>query len=197
LIVDIDVNGRRCAVDVQRTGGGWVVIVEGRTIPVRVAEIDGRWSLLLGSDRGAGPAEAGLRDANVESGLSRTNGVVRAWRSYEVSFDTHGDGPSVVHVNGEAVPISVIDPRTRLQRGRRDGAGAAEGRRAIVAPMPGRIVKVLVERGQTVEARQGVVVVEAMKMENELRAPRAGTVAEVHVREGMSVEAQALLVVLE
>jgi biotin carboxyl carrier protein len=135
----------------------------------------------------------------VQAGFRRTAGAgIRTWRSYEVSFDTHGnDSPSVVHVNGEAVPISIIDPRTRFQRGRRDGAGAAGGRRTIVAPMPGRIVKVLVERGQTVEARQGVVVVEAMKMENELRAPHAGTVAEVHAREGMSVEAQALLIVLE
>ena len=63
--------------------------------------------------------------------------------------------------------------------------------------MPGRIVKVLVTKGDVVDARQGLVVVEAMKMENELRAPRAGTVSEVLVSEGMSVEAGAVLVVIE
>jgi biotin carboxyl carrier protein len=63
--------------------------------------------------------------------------------------------------------------------------------------MPGRVVKVLVRPGDAVAARQPVVVVEAMKMENELRAPRAGTVAEVRVNEGVSVEANAVLVVLE
>ena len=63
--------------------------------------------------------------------------------------------------------------------------------------MPGRIVKVLVKPGDVVAARQGVVIVEAMKMENELRAPRPGTVAEVRVTEGISVEANSVLVVLE
>jgi biotin carboxyl carrier protein len=101
-----------------------------------------------------------------------------------------------VHVNGVAVPLIVIDRRHR----RRGGGGPAgdEARpRAVVAPMPGRIVKVLVKPGEAVEARQGLVVIEAMKMENELRAPRAGTVADVRVTEGASVEANAVLVVLK
>jgi biotin carboxyl carrier protein len=62
--------------------------------------------------------------------------------------------------------------------------------------MPGRIAKVLVKVGDVVAARQGLVVVEAMKMENELRSPRAGTVVEVRVVEGARVESQALLVVV-
>ena len=63
--------------------------------------------------------------------------------------------------------------------------------------MPGKIVKVLVKPGDAVEARQGVVIVEAMKMENELRSPKAGTVSEVRVAEGASVEAGAILVIVE
>ena len=63
--------------------------------------------------------------------------------------------------------------------------------------MPGRVVKVLVNAGDTVAAHQGLVVVEAMKMENELRAPRAGRVTRVNVVDGMSVEANAVLVTLE
>jgi biotin carboxyl carrier protein len=63
--------------------------------------------------------------------------------------------------------------------------------------MPGKVVRVLVATGDTVRARQPVVVVEAMKMENELRASRGGTVAEVHARQGMSVDAGALLVVIQ
>jgi biotin carboxyl carrier protein len=63
--------------------------------------------------------------------------------------------------------------------------------------MPGRLVRVLVEPGQQVEAGQGLVVMEAMKMENELRAVRAGRVAEVHARERQAVETGALLVVLD
>ena len=67
---------------------------------------------------------------------------------------------------------------------------------AIASPMPGRVVRVLVTPGAAVVARQGLVVVEAMKMENELRAPRAGTVAEVRVREGATVDANTVLVVI-
>jgi biotin carboxyl carrier protein len=63
--------------------------------------------------------------------------------------------------------------------------------------MPGRIVKVLVNEGDAVTARQGVVVVEAMKMENEVRAPRAGTVKEVRVVQGALVEARTVLLVIE
>jgi biotin carboxyl carrier protein len=78
--------------------------------------------------------------------------------------------------------------------GRRGSAGVVV---RLVAPMPGKVVRVLVERGQAVAEAQGLVVVEAMKMENEIRAPREGTISEVHVREGQAVEGGALLVVLE
>jgi biotin carboxyl carrier protein len=63
--------------------------------------------------------------------------------------------------------------------------------------MPGKMVRILVESGQAVQADQGLVVMEAMKMENELRSPRAGRVREVHVREGQAVETGALLVVVD
>jgi biotin carboxyl carrier protein len=76
-------------------------------------------------------------------------------------------------------------------------ATAAAGPQRVTAPMPGKVVKVLVSPGDEVEARQGLVVIEAMKMENELRAPRAGRVREVHVKEGAPVESGRLLVVLE
>ena len=66
-----------------------------------------------------------------------------------------------------------------------------------MAPMPGRVVRVLVKPGDEVAPRQGLVVVEAMKMENELSSPRAGTVREVTVSEGASVEAGRLLAVID
>jgi biotin carboxyl carrier protein len=84
----------------------------------------------------------------------------------------------------------------RFGRGGAASDQVASGPRRIVAPMPGRVVKVLVKPGDTVDARQGLVVVEAMKMENELRAPGAGTVTEVKVTEGASVEANSVLVVI-
>jgi biotin carboxyl carrier protein len=76
-----------------------------------------------------------------------------------------------------------------LGRGRRGSLGAeAAGPQEIVAPMPGKIVKLLVTEAQEVTRDQGLLVVEAMKMQNELRAPRGGRVERIYVREGMAVE---------
>jgi biotin carboxyl carrier protein len=94
------------------------------------------------------------------------------------------------------VDVLAIADRKRRERSR-PGAASASGVQRITAPMPGRIVKVLVKPGDTVELKQGLVVVEAMKMENELTSPKGGTVKDVPVTEGQSVEAGRLLVVVE
>lgn len=101
-------------------------------------------------------------------------------------------GDIVVHLPAASVPVT-------MDAGRRRGKSArhAEGRQRITAPMPGRIVRVLVAPGDVVELRQPVIVIEAMKMENELRAPKAGTVRDVAVEPGASVEAGRLLVVID
>ncbi len=99
-------------------------------------------------------------------------------------------------VRGRRFGIELLDDKALL---REAAAGGAEGRApaAVVhAPMPGLVLGVLVEAGQTVEAGQPVVVLEAMKMENELRAPAAGAVEAVHVREGDTVAKGALLLKL-
>lgn len=83
------------------------------------------------------------------------------------------------------------------RRGRRAAEVVAVGEQRVVAPMPGRLLRVLVAPGQEVAARQPLVVVEAMKMENELASPKAGRIKEIAVTEGSSVEAGRLLVVVE
>ncbi|MBM3772217.1 MAG: acetyl-CoA carboxylase biotin carboxyl carrier protein subunit [Acidimicrobiia bacterium] len=95
-------------------------------------------------------------------------------------------------VEGVAVEVN---PKTRVRQGR-GGEGSHSGPQRLTAPMPGKVVRVLVNPGDTVVARQPVVVIEAMKMENELRAQRDGRVIEVAVRDGQSVEASALLAVI-
>lgn len=90
--------------------------------------------------------------------------------------------------------VRIDDPRTRRFAGQ---AAAHEGPMDVLAPMPGKIVKVLVGPGQEVTQDQGLVVIEAMKMQNELRAPRAGRITQVHIEEGIGIESGARLMRLE
>jgi biotin carboxyl carrier protein len=132
-------------------------------------------------------------------------------RTFEVDYVDGADGLASLLVDGRSEDVA-LEKRSwgyvvTLRSGRYEvaladadtvaGRRAAEGAVRLVAPMPGKIVRVLVEAGQTVTEAAGVVVVEAMKMENELRVARGGVVREVHVREGQAVEAGALLVVVE
>ncbi len=100
-----------------------------------------------------------------------------------------------VHVNGRQVALTISESgRARVRGG---AAAHGHGPQRLLAPMPGKVVKVLVRPGDAVEAGQGLIVVEAMKMENELRAAKAGRVASVAVTEGQSVDAGAVLAVVE
>jgi biotin carboxyl carrier protein len=104
-------------------------------------------------------------------------------------------GELLAYLAGRIAEVSVNASRTG--RGAADADGSTHGEQKIVAPMPGRVVRVLVAAGEAVESRQPVVVVEAMKMENELRSPKAGRVKSVPVTAGTSVEAGRVLVVID
>ncbi len=116
-------------------------------------------------------------------------------RVYDVEFDDVGEEVQVL-VRGEVFRIDVADERSLRLR-----AGATplkvEGRVTLTAPMPGKVMRLLVKQGESVQEGQGLVVVEAMKMENELKSPKAGTVTEVFAREGAAVEANAKLLTVE
>jgi len=98
---------------------------------------------------------------------------------------------------GERVEVAVVDERTHQMQSFSGRRATPDGTALIRAPMPGLVVRVEVVPGQQVEAGAGLVVVEAMKMENELRATRAGTVGAVHVQPGQAVEKGAPLVRLD
>ena len=108
-----------------------------------------------------------------------------------------GQQEAVVTVEGRRIPVVLRDETAELldRFGLDAGADAAE--REVHAPMPGLVLQVLVEAGQEVKAGDGLVVLEAMKMENELRAPAAGTVAAVHCAPGDAVGKNALLLEFE
>jgi biotin carboxyl carrier protein len=98
---------------------------------------------------------------------------------------------------GEMLEVEVLDARTRHIRGLVGAGRAQDGRVQVKAPMPGLVMQVLVEPGETVVAGQGLVVLEAMKMDNELKAPAEGRVVAVAVTAGQAVEKGTLLVVVE
>jgi len=116
-------------------------------------------------------------------------------RSYEawvsVSPTAAGSREFSVTVGTHRYRVELQDPRERRHGG---VAGAQQGPQEILAPMPGKIVKVLVDENQQVAAGEGLVVIEAMKMQNELRAPRPGRVEKVYVAAGVGVETGTKLV---
>jgi biotin carboxyl carrier protein len=99
-----------------------------------------------------------------------------------------------LYLRGRRLSVEAVDERTRAIRQMTGSGSMPTGQRPVRAPMPGLVVKVEVEEGDAVEAGQGLVIVEAMKMENELRAEAAGVVARVHVAAGQAVEKDQVLV---
>lgn len=115
-------------------------------------------------------------------------------RAYRCMLEDAG-GELAVHINGERFVFQVNDPRSL--KSRRSHAAGADGPRAIKAPMPGRVLRVLAEVGERVAEHQGIVVIEAMKMQNELKSPKAGKVAEIRVKPGGTVGVGEVLAVIE
>lgn len=128
-----------------------------------------------------------------------TNNVVFSMliegRSHEV-YASLEDGAWRILLDGERYEVSVEDERTRRIRGLQGGDKKLVGDVQIKAPMPGLVVKVPVEVGQIVAANAPLIILEAMKMENELRAPRAGVVKEIRVSPRQTVELQQVLIIL-
>jgi len=168
---DVEVNGRIRQVHVQRADGKFSVSIGDRTWSVDAARVDAKTLSLL---------------------LSDSTG--QAVSSHDVALvPDRVTGQLMAHVGGVRVPVAVNGWRQR--KGDDRGSGGA-GPVRLVAPMPGKVVRVLAPPGTQVTARQPIVVIEAMKMENELRAGRDGTVSEVPVTPGQSVEAGALLAII-
>jgi biotin carboxyl carrier protein len=149
-----------------------------------IADVDGRHYELALRQRGSG-----------EYLLFNVNEVHNVRVEQRGSSSLGSSASFEVILRGRAYEIQIEDPK-RLRSGQSAGAhhtGAAE----IVSPMPGKIVRVLVSAGATVEAGAGVIVVEAMKMQNEMKAPKAGVIASINAIEGATVNAGDVLAVIE
>ena len=125
--------------------------------------------------------------------------LVHGGRVYECRVGAgpgaEGRGDLRVSVGAREYGVRLTDPKHL--RGAGPGGGEQGGRAQVRAPMPGKVVRVLVGAGQAVAAGQGLVVVEAMKMQNELKSPKSGTVAELRAEPGATVNAGDVLVVVE
>lgn len=145
--------------------------IDGKAIEADCAEIrSGHYSILI---------DGQSYEVRVQPAPDSRPGQAEAWVVTLAEYDFH---------------VEVRDPRTRRFAGQ---ALAHDGPLEVLAPMPGKIVRVLVGRDEQVAQDQGLVVIEAMKMQNELRAPRPGRIAELHVKEGVGIEAGAKLLRLE
>jgi acetyl/propionyl-CoA carboxylase alpha subunit len=165
---ELEVGGRVRQVTVIRTGAIFAVTVDGRTRQVDAARVSNHTLSL------------------VDDTMWSTDVTISA---------DGGPGELTVLVGTTPVPVTINGRRRGWNRGDRSGSGS--GPQRVIAPMPGKVVRVVVKIGDVVVARQPVIVVEAMKMENELRSARDGRVAEVHVEEGASVERGQLLIVIQ
>lgn len=145
-----------------------------------------------GSSRAAFTVDGRLVEADAVRISRGVYAVLLGGRSIEVTVEEKSDG-LLLRTCGRELRVEIFDPRS-WRRGR--GAGIAlEGRQQLVAPMPGKIVRVLVAAGQQVSAGQGLLVIEAMKMQNEVRSPKSGTVEKV-AREGQTVNAGEVLAIV-
>ena len=152
------------------------VLVDGDTLT-----LDGRAEIARIESLDGTPIELMTLGSEVHRLVARRDGERG---SYELSID------------GYRVHVDALDERTRAIRALSVGAKQGSGASQLTAPMPGLIVRIAVNEGDEVRAGQGVVVMEAMKMENELRIPSAGRVKRIHVSAGTAVERGTLLLEL-
>jgi biotin carboxyl carrier protein len=185
---EIGIGDRTCKVELRREA------VDSQH-PASTATDQSRWQVHL-SDVAPQASSPVARELQVDC-VRLNSGILSLvvnGQSYEARIDRVGDILQV-HLRGAVYNCSVRDPRSLRSRQR---AGQSEtGEQKLTASMPGKVVRVLAKPGDAVAAGQGVVVIEAMKMQNEVRAPKEGTVKTLLVREGANVNAGEVLAILE
>ena len=160
------------------------VTIDGKHYRLDLNRADGAWSCRLDG-----------RDFDVDAILARPDvlSLRIGNQAYEVKSERVAND-LYLWVGSRRFAVEVRDPRSLRGRSR---AGDDHGPRKIVAPMPGKVVRLLVGEGDEVEAEAGVAVVEAMKMQNEIKSPKKGTIQKILVSEGAAVNAGDVLAIVE
>jgi biotin carboxyl carrier protein len=162
------------------------VLLAGKTRLVELARVADDWKISLDGKE---------LDASVAEVAPNTFSVLLNGESHQIRVAPRADDTLTLHTRLAEYEVEVTDPR--VWRGRRHGALEVEGRQQVTAPMPGKIVRVLVREGDAVETGQGLLVVEAMKMQNEIRSPKNGKVEKLLAKEGLAVNAGDVLAWVE
>jgi biotin carboxyl carrier protein len=164
-----EVAGEQHRIEIKRDGARVSVLIDGRRYELEAREQDAGVYLLLAGNR--------VFECRVDQSETQR-------------------GHMEVHVGGDVHAVTLIDPK-RLRGAQISGASTNAAAAQIIAPMPGKVVRVMVEEGAQVEAGDGILVVEAMKMQNEMKSPGTGTVTALHVTAGATVNAGDVLAVIE
>lgn len=150
-------------------------------------------------DRDGGTVKASVDGREYELEFSRPEPNVYLLRDgtriFEAGVNASADGVTSVRIGADDFEFAITDPKKLRGSGAADGTG--DGAAEIKTAMPGKVVRILAEAGTEVEKGTGVLIVEAMKMQNELKSPRPGVVKEIRVTEGETVNAGSVLAVIE
>ncbi|HZQ24604.1 MAG TPA: biotin/lipoyl-containing protein [Terriglobales bacterium] len=161
------------------------VLIDGKSYQLELSQAEGRWHCHLDG-----------REVDLDAVLARRDvlSLILDGKAYEIKREATADD---LHfwVGSLRYAAELRDPRSL--RSRRTGVGAGAGPKKLVAPMPGKVVRVLAREKDEVEAGQGVVVVEAMKMQNEIKSPKRGIIRQLPVSEGTAVNAGDVLAIVE
>lgn len=161
----------------------YIVTVDKKTFKVEIEKEDGVFKISLDGN----PMEASIATAGNPSHIS----LIVGKKSYDVTIEDE----NTISVNGELFKTKVEDERfinLGIKKKSEDG-----GKTTVIAPMPGLVIEILVKEGDKIKADDGLVIIEAMKMQNELKAPRDGVIKQVFVQKGMPVNGGNPLVVIE
>jgi len=160
------------------------IAIDGKNHRLDLDQADGRWTCRLDG-----------REIEVDAVLARPNvlSLRLGNKAYEVKCERVG-GDVHIWVGSRRFSTEVRDPRSLRSRAR---AADDHGPRKLTAPMPGKVVRVMLAQGSEVEAGGGVLVVEAMKMQNEVKSPKKGTIQKILVSEGAAVNAGDVLAIVE
>jgi biotin carboxyl carrier protein len=160
------------------------ITIDGQNYRLDLNHVEGCWSCRLNG-----------RDFEVDAVLARSD--VLSLRVADLAYEVKSERVAnelYLWVGSARFTVEVRDPRSLRGRSR---AADERGPRKITAPMPGKVVRLLVHEGEEVEVGRGVAVVEAMKMQNEIKSPKRGTVGKVLVGEGAAVNAGDVLAIVE